>query len=680
MRLRRFLPVLLLGLLTIPGLRAQDPALKDTFLQAKALWATQGDRDGATARFESVVAALAPKAPDLDAAATQMLCETYNWLAVLDDRNPATKARALTRLQALLDLNPDFDVDRALTSQRLTGIFDRLRGEKLAQVKLDYAPEGGTLSVDGKPTPALPRKFLPFGSHKLVYSRPGHAPTEVTVDLGPRDVKAVDFKLTRLSSTVTLYVQPSGAEVFLDGRSLGRTRGAAGPEAINVAVPAGLRPEDLSEGFVIGELKPGKHDLELRAPCFRPKRLALAESFATPMADHVLEAIRMEPSRGTLSVASAWPGGELFLSGQDRGPLPIQKLPVCSGTYDLLVRFPSGGFSQRLTVTDGGSASIEARPKPRLALAGLEGREAFTGRDRFVELLNRLGDRLQQVAFIPPRPGESPEEAAARLRTSHEAELILLAVPMPDKVIHRVELRLSTPEGETDRSIVQPLEEDPLGPLAARLNASAPLKEPTLGATLLDLPGEPGPWVLAASDPALKAGLQVHRAITQVDGKAVANVQALRLALAGSKDKVTVAQGGGPVTLPVLMEPLEIPLSSGRLAYPAVLAQLQLQYLGAKGDEANLLKLNLGLALMHFHKYDKAIEILRDARLSTTAGVSQGTLDYQTGLCFLRLGSAYYSEAAQAFRQALKYPQATLFGPDGPLVAPLARQALEDLK
>jgi hypothetical protein len=44
------------------------------------------------------------------------------------------------------------------------------------------------------------------------------------------------------------------------------------------------------------------------------------------------------------------------------------------------------------------------------------------------------------------------------------------------------------------------------------------------------------------------------------------------------------------------------------------------------------------------------------------------------------MGTAYQSEAAQAFRQALKYPQSTLLGPDGPLVAPLARQALEDLR
>lgn len=679
MRRFRLLPVLLLGLMAVQGLQAQDPAVKEAFLQGKALWATQGDREGATARFETVVAALAPKAPALDPSAAQMLCESYNWLAVLDDRSPATKARAQERLQALLDLNPDVELDRSLTSQRLLGLFDRLRNEKLAQVKLTYDPSGGTLTVDGAPVAALARKFLPFGSHKLVYARPGYAPAEALVELAPRDTKAVDFKLTRVSSTLTFYVQPSGAEVFLDGRSLGRTQGVAGAEALDVAIPAGLRPEDLSAGFVIGDLKAGRHELELRAPCFRTKRLEIAASFATPMADHVLKAIRMEPSRGTLTVTSAWPGGELFLDGQDRGPLPIKDLPVCTGTYDLLVRFPSGGAAQRLVVAEGAAVTLEVQPKPRLAFLGMEGGTSFTGRDRILDLLQKLGERLHRLAFLPPRAGESPRDAMARLRAAHEAELFLLAVPVPDTVVHQVELVLSTPDGETERTVVQPLEEDPLGPFVARLDAAPPFRRPGLGATLLDLPGEPGPWVLAASQAALKAGLQLHRPILRVDGKPVADGAALRQALAG-RDRVTLVQGAGEITLPVEQEPLELPLDSAALAYPAVLAQLRLAYLGAKGDEAGLLKLAIGLALMHFQKFDKAVEILRDARMAATEGVGQGTLDYETGLCFLRLGSAYHSEAAQAFRQALKYPQATLFGPDGPLVAPLAKQALEDLK
>ena len=55
MRLRHlFLLPLFCGLLL-----GQDAAVKDAFLQGKSLWATQGDREGATQRFDSVVAALA---------------------------------------------------------------------------------------------------------------------------------------------------------------------------------------------------------------------------------------------------------------------------------------------------------------------------------------------------------------------------------------------------------------------------------------------------------------------------------------------------------------------------------------------------------------------------------------------------------------------------------------------
>ncbi len=675
MRFRLLLCIpLLCGLLS-----AQDAALKDTFLQAKALWATQGDREGATARFDMVVAALAPKPAGLESEWNQVLCESYNWLAVLDDRSPQNKARAQLRLQALMDLNPDFELDKALTSQRLAALFERMKGEKYALVKLSYLPEGGRLSIDGRPSPALPRKFLPFGPHKLSYARPGHATSELVLELGPHEAKSADFRLTRTASTITLYVQPSDVEVLLDGQSLGYAIGKAGPEAAPLAIPLGLRPEDLSSAFVIPELRPGMHRLELRAPCLRPKVLELGADLATPAADHTLEPIRMEASRGTLSISSPWPGGELFLSGQSRGPLPLANLPVCTGTYDLLVRFPSGGYSQRLVVEDGKAVSLEARPKPRLAFAGLQGGD-FTGRARFLAQLETLGERLQQVAFLPARPDEPPADALVRLKASREAELILLARPISDKVIHRIELVVTTLDGEEERLIVKPLEQDPLASLAARLNAVPSLRQPSLGATLLDVPGESGPWVLAATEPALKAGLQVGRPILQAQGKPVASVQHLRQLLETAKGTIALIQEGGTPTLPLQSEALEVPLGAPDLCYPAVLAQLRLLYAGAKGDEANLIKLNLALVLMQFRKYDKAIELLRDARLSTVRGVSQGTLDYHTGRCFLHLGTSYQSEAGQAFRQALKYPQSTLLGPDGPLVAPLARQALEDLK
>jgi hypothetical protein len=213
----------------------------------------------------------------------------------------------------------------------------------------------------------------------------------------------------------------------------------------------------------------------------------------------------------------------------------------------------------------------------------------------------------------------------------------------------------------------------------ARIEAPLPLTEPWAGLSLLDIDG--GPWVLQADAAALKAGVKPGKPIQQVDGKPVVTVADFGKALLEAKGgKAAVIQGDAPITLAVSQQALELPVNAADLCYSFVLSDLRLRYLGATGDEAGLLRLQQGMALIHFKEYDKALEILRDARMTSVQGVSQGTLDYYTGVCLLHMGNVYLSETLQSFNQALKYPQATLFGPDGPLLAPLARQALEDLK
>lgn len=173
--------------------------------------------------------------------------------------------------------------------------------------------------------------------------------------------------------------------------------------------------------------------------------------------------------------------------------------------------------------------------------------------------------------------------------------------------------------------------------------------------------------------------MQPLRALTAVNGSPCATVAEFRAKLAQAKGNLSVSQGAVNATLSVKAEPLEIPLNSDRYSYPALLAALRLRLLGAKGDEAGLVRLNLALALMHFRRYDQALEQLKAATLSGDRGVCQGTLAYDEGLCYRALGPQYQDQATKAFQAAAQYPAATLLGPDGPLVAPLARQALDDL-
>jgi hypothetical protein len=672
--MRRALLLLAVPALVAGPARGQE-ALRETLTQAKALWTGAGDREGAAAKFEMVVAALEPKARALEGESLQMLCEAYVWLAVLDDRVAERRPQAAKRLEAMLDLAPDQDIDRSLATSRLVAMFDALRAAKLGTVQCAFQPEGGILSVDGKiVTPTGSRRLAP-GSHLLAYAKPGYDPQEVTITVTAGSTATATFSLVRSSTTLTVHTHPSGAEILLDGRSLGRTSGQAGPEMAPHAEPLALKVEELSAPFTVGEVKAGRHILEIRAACFKPTRLEIDEKYTAPFADHTLAPVKLQPSKGLVSVASAAVGGELFLNGVSHGSLPIDKLAMCSGAYDLVVKYPSGGFTERIVVPEDGAVAVTARPKPRLALLGIEGGEEFAGRGRLLQALAALPPRLAQVACLPSRENETPAEALIRLQGSRDTELVLTVRPQRSAAGTRIELVLATLDGEEQRFLHHALDEDPLGDLVRRLGRGVRIQEPGIGVTLLDVAGfEPGPYVLGGDPSVLKEGIRPFRPLSSVNGKPVADVAAFRaLVRENAGRKLQVLQMGVPSEVAVETQTLEIPLNNSGLAYPFVLAD-------AKGDELAGLQLNQAVALMHFGRFEKAAEALKGLTFAASSGVGTGTALYYRGLCLRQLGSVYTPEAIQSFNEALKHPLATLFGPDGPLVAPMARQALEDLK
>lgn len=659
--------------------QAPAPPPAEVLQQAKALWSTQGDREGASAKLEQVIALLSSPQARLDAAGRRTLCEAYNWIAVLEDRSAAARAQVPERFKAILDLDPDFVLDKAVTPGRLGTAFEALRQARFGRLDLLLQGEGGSLSIDGSPVTGAGSRHLAPGPHRVAYQRPGFKPLEQTVELAAGEIRPLTLTSVRVASTLRFHTHPAGSEIYLDGRMVGRTSGKAGPEARPFADKLQVPLEELSEAFLLPDLLPGKHVLEVRHACFTTRRYAIGEDFTSPLADHVMDPIKLESSKGRLTVTSPWKGGEATLDGEALGPLPVNGKPACSGTYTLSVRFPGGGFTQRVEIGESKALEVIARPHPRLAFLGIENSGDFPGRARIESQLLGLVDRLREVAFLVPRAGETPEQASTRIREQKEAELVLRARSLQVEGLTLLELRLSTLDGFEERLLVKPLDQDPLEALVKRLGVPLPLFEAGLPCLALDLAGEAGPWVLRADEAARKAGLIAGRPITHVNGRATPTVAALRLALPQTP-MVQVTQQGQTLTLPVLRQALELPLDAPSLSYPRAIAELRLAIQGAEGDVGGYLRLNLGRAYLHYGKPDRALEILREATLSTTTGVSRGTLDYLMGLCLTRLGSVYIPDAIQAFNQALKYPGATLMGPDGPRVEPLAKAALQDLQ
>jgi tetratricopeptide (TPR) repeat protein len=181
------------------------------------------------------------------------------------------------------------------------------------------------------------------------------------------------------------------------------------------------------------------------------------------------------------------------------------------------------------------------------------------------------------------------------------------------------------------------------------------------------------------SSPAAQAGLQVSEVLDGADGKKVKQTSDLLEVVDGKKPKdkvslhLTSATGARTVELVLGQTPQEIPLHDPSLLYNKVMMDLRQQIDGYPGtEEAAFARLNLAICAMHFGDFAAAHEHLlkSKAELPTRPGLSQGTALYYLGLALERLG--YKKEAADAYRAAAAFKDATLFNNDGPAVAPMA--------
>jgi serine/threonine-protein kinase len=105
------------------------------------------------------------------------------------------------------------------------------------QLSVSSTPAGAQIQVDGQSNAAWVTPYdisgLSPGQHSVAISKPGFATDTRTIDVASGSKSFVSIQLAQLAATVTITSDPTGAEVWMDGRDTGK----ATPAQISVDKP-----------------------------------------------------------------------------------------------------------------------------------------------------------------------------------------------------------------------------------------------------------------------------------------------------------------------------------------------------------------------------------------------------------------------------------------------------------
>jgi hypothetical protein len=129
------------------------------------------------------------------------------------------------------------------------------------QMAIDSTPQGAQVQVDGKSDPSWVTPFtlpgLSAGTHSVIVSKPGYSPDTRSVDVASGGKSFVVTHLTALLATLSVSSSPAGANVYIDGKDIGKVTPAQvsvekGQHVILVRKP-GFLDETTSSQFVLGQ-------------------------------------------------------------------------------------------------------------------------------------------------------------------------------------------------------------------------------------------------------------------------------------------------------------------------------------------------------------------------------------------------------------------------------------------
>lgn len=721
-RARNFCIAVLVILLSLaaPNLLAQEDQTLLQNLEAGKRKFMNIDFPGCVEQMTQIIGELnsvqAEKA--LDQSQISILTSALEYRA-LAHFNMAAKSAAQADFTRLLEISPGYKLNESLATGLIQEFFTSIKQRTVGYLTLTTHPEGATVVTGRRELglsnfTALPMKA---GPHKLSIYLSGYAILEAEIFIEPDKTFQAEYTLDRITASINLRTSPTGVDVYLDGLMVGTTSGTAGTDYMDTLARLGLFAEDVSQEFKIPYVDKGAHTLQFKKNCFEsktyPVNVTETSDFSFP------EPVILKVSFGSLELTNLPEEARVRLNGEEQNLGQASYDKICTGEYNVEVTFASGRFTDKVVVTEKNASKLEVQLNPTMVflqpflsdtLEEDEQAEVKTKINSFLssiddfeiitpdvsdyslprEDLNLLRNQIKEVA-AGSNSGKVPlnfHRVIRQICRKFNSNIIMAAVQQQQRIGSHFKILIFGPEIPYFESLDLDLEnsqdvEKKLGVLNQRINFS----KSWLGITAVDTKIHHGTVVIAVhpGSPADQAGVKPGDVITSIDNQAIEGYRQvlgiLEQKSPGDSVELVVSNDSQSRTLHVTFgeSPLLLPLNNPAYLYKAAIASMLLVSEMNRGTDLEQLALfNIGIAMAHFGAWEDSIRYLRRVNIGEGPGVNQGTVEYYLGLGFEALG--FSNEALLHYRQAMKYPNATIDSNDGPPLMPLVSHKVKVLE
>ncbi|MBX7152971.1 PEGA domain-containing protein [bacterium] len=173
--------------------------------------------------------------------------------------------------------------------------------------------------------------LLPVGKQNIVIKADGFKTYEQEVEIKEKETVKITATLEQLFGKLSVTSDPSGADVFIDGKNAGKT-------PLNLdKIPAGTREIKVQKGALLSIRKVAVNDAQESKADFK---LAAAVGFVKLLVN---------------------PWANVFIDGKNMGVTPpLDNLELKPGTYKIKIENPAfKPVTKTITVTAGGTATLQ---------------------------------------------------------------------------------------------------------------------------------------------------------------------------------------------------------------------------------------------------------------------------------------------------------------------------------